>query len=928
MNDTINRFLAILCAPFASLDFFLEDYFAELLECKVKESWSGSEEKLQKIMISYISKNCNLYSYDEVYMYLEKCYLYDLRTQKYQNVWQLYLECFHKIMYSMISQRDGKIVFKYWENQQEKSFLGGFGAANKIFLFHSMNMHIPLDFIVMLFMAQNPQNTVRSLDGYFSQIEIADQQLAAVLRGGVAENHLHKGVSVSFFEVWDAFMKPLDSRVIHEFEALDISLGDQNRKNNEILLYILSAAVARVWIALALQRDENKDHQIAVENWMPLVLGQHREKKYQSEGGQTKEKEAKRDPEWIKIVKMFLHGKELADFYRRSWGNVEEKRAKHEILSYFQELWEEILTSLSEQKEGRSMIQDIFCVPEELYTSDENIFLFYAMRSLQQPEQSSISQCMLQYLRIKHYVFGCMVQKKTIRGLDYFQKEFYSKDSKMNKFYGKVFARTWNSESKIAYWELAMRKQFQNSDLRKIEFRTSIDQRESEFRGDVKAFLEAYRNVLRADYCRKEPEGYKVYRTFPRVGLIFHFIKCKDPSVPDKCFLDGLEDRERMQFGVLREEYQQQLMCMHKLREELPGLDRYLVGIDAASLENSTPVWVFSRIYEKARDSSIERIGYGELQTQSLRFTFHAGEDFRHMLSGLRRMDEAVTFLKFHAGDRIGHGTVLGIVPKQWKRWNPFVVLPRIEALENYIWAHYLLSKDLVNINSTIMAYIERQVYKLAKDIYGGAQGLSIEVLTEGYLKMFQTAAYDLGRCKEAEDVGFCWQVQERKTDEIIWNGEKLALARHCRKFLTEMEYPIHYEVTDQDIQITEMLQNILRQKLSRKGIVVEINPSSNVAIGEVDKIMDNQIYHLNQPGRENNVMVCINSDDPTVFHTNVSNELAYIYYGMLYRSVSRETVLEWVDKVRECGIRASFIQGEESDQQVYDTLEELILRL
>ncbi len=900
MNDTINRFLAILCAPFASLEFFLEDYFAELIsERQNGKSGSGAKEKLQRIMISYISKNCNLYSYDEVYMYLEKCYLYDLRIQEYQNVWPLYLQCFHKIMDSMISQRDGKIVFKYWENQQEKSFLGGFGAANKIFLFHSMNMHMPLDFIIMLYVAKNPQNTIRSLDGYFSQIEIADQQLAAILRGGVAENHLHKGVSVSFFEVWDAFMTPLDSKVINEFESLNISLGDQNRKDNEVLLYILSAAVARVWMALELRRDENKE-----------------------------ETESERGQEWIKIVKKFLNGRDLADFYRRNWGNVEEKRAKYEILNYFQQLWEEILPLLSEQREGRTIFQDIFYVPEEIYTSDENIFLFYAMRYLQQSNEKLISQCMLQYLRVKHYVFGCMVQKKTVRGLDYFQKEFYSKDSKMNKFYGKVSDRTWNKENKTAYWELAMRKQFQNSDLRKIEFRTSIDLRESEFRSDVKAFLQAYRNVLKTDYCRKEAEDYKVYRSFPRVGLVFHFIKQKDKLVPDKCFLDGLDDKERMQFGVLAEEYQQQLAYMHKLRKELPGLDRYLVGIDAASLENSTPVWVFSRIYEKARDSSIEQIDYGDFESQSLRFTFHAGEDFRHMLSGLRRMDEAATFLKFHAGDRIGHGTVLGIVPKQWKRWNPFVVLPRIEALENYIWAHYLLSKDLVNINSTIMAYIERQVYKLAKDIYGGAQGLSIEILTEGYLKMFETAAVDFDRCKEAKDVGFCRQVQERKCDEIIWNGEKIALARHCKKFLTEMEHPIHYEVTEQDIQITEMLQKILRHKLSKKGIVVEINPSSNVAIGEVDKIMDNQIYHLNQPGGEDNVMVCINSDDPTVFHTNVSNELAYIYYGMLYQSVSRETVLEWVDKIRECGIRASFIQGADSDQQVYDTLEELLLRL
>ena len=152
-----------------------------------------------------------------------------------------------------------------------------------------------------------------------------------------------------------------------------------------------------------------------------------------------------------------------------------------------------------------------------------------------------------------------------------------------------------------------------------------------------------------------------------------------------------------------------------------------------------------------------------------------------------------------------------------------------------------------------------------------------------------------------------------------------MAMARHCKKFLSQMERPIHYEVTEQDIQITETLQKILRQKLSRKGIVVEVNPSSNVAIGEVDKITDHQIYQLNRLGGEDNVMVCVNSDDPTVFHTNVSNELAYIYYGMLYNGVSREIALEWIDKVRECGIKSSFLQGEDTDQQVYDRLEKLV---
>ncbi len=170
--------------------------------------------------------------------------------------------------------------------------------------------------------------------------------------------------------------------------------------------------------------------------------------------------------------------------------------------------------------------------------------------------------------------------------------------------------------------------------------------------------------------------------------------------------------------------------------------------------------------------------------------------------------------------------------------------------------------------------------------------------------------------------------MRKQRCGEILWNGEKAAFARHCRKFLFQMEQPINYEVTEQDIQITETLQKLLRQKLSRQGIIVEINPSANVAIGEIDKITDNQIYRLNRPDGEDNVKVCINSDDPTVFHTNVSNELAYVYYGMLHNSVSRERALAWIDKVRDCGMKSSFLQGEETDQQVYDQLNEIVERL
>ena len=894
MNDTINRYLAILCYPFASLDFFLEDYFEEIIQNK------NAEKKLQEAMIRHIQENCNVYSYDEIYMYLEKCYLYDLRTKRYKNVFLMYLDCLYKITRSMISQRDGKIIFKYWENRQDESFLGGFGDSNKIFLFHSMNMHIPLDFIVMLYITQNPGNDINSLQYYYNQIEVADQQLDAVLKSGVAENHLHKGVSISFYEVWEVFMRPLDSKSINAIKSNTIEFGNRNQTPGESLFFVLIAGIVRIWLALALKKV----------TWKSEELNE--------------------------LVGRFADGKGLEEFYKKQWGGLKEKAAKDKALSYCKELWDDIvLPSLPKQSDERTIMQEIFHVPDVLHTSDELIFLFYGMKYLgeyrkRQESKTSenekrIIQCFLQYIRIKNYVFGCTVQKKNVRGLDYFQKEYYEKDSKLSKFYGAVSGSLNHKKDKVAYWEQAMRKQFYNQNLKKIEFRASINDKEDGFQKDVKDFLEAYLNVIREDYCRKDNESYQVYRTFPRVGLVYHLLKKKDSTVPYKCFLDGMEEKEKLQFGVLEEKYVNQIRIMRSLRNRVSGLDRYIVGIDAASLENATPIWVFAKAYKEARDSSIEKVGYGTNRIQSLRFTFHAGEDFRHILSGLRRIDETVTYLKFHAGDRIGHGTALGILPEQWRRQNPFVVLPRSEALDNYVWAYYMLSQGTVECNSTLIAYLEGKVYELAKGIYGKEQNISLQVLIEGYLKMFDTEEGSYDKCAEAEDVGFCKEVRDDTCSDIFWNGEKIALARHCKKFLTEMECPIHYEVTKQDIQITEMLQKILCQKLSRKGIVVEVNPSSNVAIGEVDKITENQIYRLNRPGGEDIVMVCINSDDPMVFHTNVSNELAYIYYGMLYSGVSRETALEWIDKTRECGIKSSFLQREDKDQQIYDELEKIV---
>lgn len=104
----------------------------------------------------------------------------------------------------------------------------------------------------------------------------------------------------------------------------------------------------------------------------------------------------------------------------------------------------------------------------------------------------------------------------------------------------------------------------------------------------------------------------------------------------------------------------------------------------------------------------------------------------------------------------------------------------------------------------------------------------------------------------------------------------------------------------------------MLIKKVSNLGIVVETNPTSNACIGSVEDLFHHYIFNLNNKEHNedgNSVIVTINSDDPSVFNTNVSSEMAYIFYALQEYDYTREEALAWIDKIRRYGMETSFIK-------------------
>lgn len=885
LNDSINRFLGVLCYPFTSLETFWKDQIDGYIQAvngptiDLKEI-NHIQNQLRGELLSYIGQNYHIYSYDEIYLYLEKCYLYD--AGKYKHAIQMYLDVMKRMADTLISHRDGKIVFKYWENKEDRHLFGGFAGSNKVTLFHRLNCHISMDVISIVYMVTNQKaEDIRCLDDFYGNIEVADQQLSRLLEKGVAENHLHKGVSRTFSSVWDSLMEPLTAKKARDFYNKKIVDGTKEL-NTRMLFYILACGIVRCWLVCNMAGRLEVCRKDSTED-MITEIGQ--------------------------LVERFRAGKPLEDFYQA----VFQGREDREILAYYTDLWHTLEYYVPREAYSGRFCSIVLNEKQNIHTFDENVFLYYALGRLYRNDMApDLALCVMQYLRIRNYFFHITVQQKTIKGLDYFQQAHYSVNSILNHIHIRDF------------WENAIREQLQNRNLHKIEFRLSMGLQYKTFRKDVTNFLKAYLKVLQEEYCYFDGTQYIPKQRLPQAGLVLHFLKRQDDRYPEKCLQNGT-NCTYYQYGKLQSIYTEQIEMFVKLRSEDAQLSRYLVGIDAASLENSTPVWVFAPIYNQARDSAVEWIGQDSESSgyvQSLGFTFHAGEDFRHILSGLRRIDEAVEHLKFHAGDRIGHGIALGLKPKIWREQNPVIIIPQMEALENYLWAYDTLRRNYSNFQASILAYMEQRIFELSENIFGSSAIITLEMLVSSYYQMFseQMTGQDIPQ-KVRENL-----CNSTRTDENFpWDASLLAAARHCNVYVKRMEQPIHYEVTEQDLNIIETLQLIIKKRLGKKGIVVEVNPSSNTAIADLDDFKENQFYQMNQLNDEQNVMICINSDDPAVFNTNVSNELAYIYYGMLDRNFSREAALLWIDRVRKIGMDSSFIRHHESDEMLLRGLTELV---
>lgn len=878
--------------PFTEFLFVKESLFENVLGVSTKEQYRKYDSVKKRIHQELIGKQ-HIRNLDTLNLLFEQ--YFPLKTFAAGITEdEIYIKQLNRLTKSFITHRNGKISLKYWKNANDEFLFGAFEGLNKIEVWNTLSRMFCIDILVVIYLLNNNMRNPAYLNGYYWLINLGDIQLDKVMERGLAETHIHISAGVNFNIMWHDLMNMNREESRIELKAI------WNLIDDPYLEYSLRiCSVTRVLLFKYLMSKRSGGLYSYIKDYFP----KHSE-----------------DP----------HDQEVTEslYYSLEWFIYREGAP---VDTNFIKLYKFLLKDLALDQQSATQSYEIIKAMsglEALHTTDENIFLFRVMEYLgggtNGTDDRLFSKLFWQYLRIKNVVYQGVTQGNYMEGLDYFRH-----------FFGRATSLTSN------HLEHAIRNQIYNNNLKKLEIRVSPS---SNDRGqDIKRDLSRNLLVFFRTYKKILQDRSLPYESIPKIGIVYHFIKSQDETFYEKCWYKDSERRSLQQnnyfYGKLQSKYKETIDAINVLREKIPHLSKYIVGLDAASVENNTEPWVFAPIFSHARDSQISKIRLLDYEEKinTLGFTYHVGEEFRHLLSGLRHIDEVIEHFHYHVGDRIGHGIALGIDVKSWCRENPVVVMPRIEYMENllWLWGQAFMETKYKNIELDLLG-LEREVMLQAEKIYHSVDGITMFTLWKAYqgrFNPFQTDdRYIRDVCISETSRTGMWRnespmpeshfCKQTTGESAIWNESKLLHANHCKCFLERMYEVIQITVGEHEVVLLERFQVSLRNKLSVKGIVVEANPTSNLAISGIERLFHHPVMNLNTNGlvaegqEGNGLVISINSDDPAVFNTSISNELSYIFYLLQDKGYPRDSILGWIEKIREWGVMTSFIEDRHIEKQ------------
>lgn len=468
--------------------------------------------------------------------------------------------------------------------------------------------------------------------------------------------------------------------------------------------------------------------------------------------------------------------------------------------------------------------------------SSEALMYILVFDSLKRKQDPTLAFLFHFYLLIKGLCNKLLVQQEHQHGFEQFQKHTFNtlRDLNEEKYQQRFFQIHGNEKRNIRFLEGRFAPK-----VTYIENRVLLS--------SIKIGWEFF-----------EKKNKSVNPDTPELKLITHFIK-----KPEN---DG---SQFIRFKHLREELFKKARLVSILVKK--ATFRHLItGADAAANELDTPPEVFGPVFRKLRRDGVFK-----------NFTYHTGEDFFHIISGLRAIYEAVEFTGLEKGDRIGHATATGISYNIWIRaLGDKIPMKMGEWLDDLIFVIHLRRK--LNITCLQLQQLEGKAIRYIKLIYGDNHTIEDYIISWTYRRYCPILAfsenYSIARLKSVFDDTEWQEIKLINKDTGAFRLFQLYHSLECRKRhneLIEVTLPELFNKTD-----IENLQVNMLEYIADKGIVLETLPSSNVRISHYKDYSEHHLFRWKEWSEANKKIpdIVVGSDDTGIFATNILNEYIHIY--------------------------------------------------
>lgn len=555
----------------------------------------------------------------------------------------------------------------------------------------------------------------------------------------------------------------------------------------------------------------------------------------------------------------------------------------------------------------------------------EEWLVLHALRWLDDQERAqrdegdlSFERLFWQVVRLRCMAYQTVVQRPMTAGLQWFVR-----------FHGRL--KNLRPVLRRARAEISFQVAGRDQPIAGLELRTGASRTPFELAEDLSSLLESWRHVLRQT-------GTAARGLEPEFGTVLSFSKERDRGKkwargnPPAYGMEMHSEPEPIQilqpggrFSIYFAAQSEKAQAIVDLLQEIPTMLWLVRGIDVAADELSVPTWVLAPLYYYAETWSAHAAVTcsGHFVPSPMRMTAHVGEDFRHLMEGLRRVFESVRYLLERAGGRLGHATALGYEPRLWAESVGSVMMPAEERLWDLVfeWRLYTQYRIAAEFRAAAppgrAAVIENQIRDISYRIYGRPHEPNDLAEVHHVLhRMFRPPVSFLDEEAGLGSDVFARSLRELNRDRVRNHRRVFGILRQYREneeVFVRGQHLVDVLLDESEVAALYSVQEAMRRCVGMRGIVVEVNPSSNLLIGNLLDLRRHPMLRLSPPEPEPEanapppVHIAVGSDDPITFSTYLLREYSLLYETAMSAGYSEKVVQDWLATIRQTSMDSRF---------------------